>query len=475
VIIAAARVGRQSVSLEMLERGFVTHDMHVLDAALETAADKVSEVFADALPGELTRVLNASGQAAATAATRSSGGFRAADRIGVSFKKTNPRAVAWAETRSATLVTRISEETRGAIREVVRSAFETGVPPKAAARLIRPLIGLTERDAQAVINLRQRLLDSPGDLVYAGKTRIRVPREGASEEFLGDKADEYADRLLNGRAVSIARTETIAASNEGQRELWLQAVDEGLLDENEQREWITAGDDRLCPICESMDGQVRGLAEPFETPDGEEVMGPPAHPMCRCAQGITERQRQEERAASNECHDVNGQFCETGGGTGSPGAVAKHPNEREGRKMVRGWVSDSNSKVGVTMKLAIREELGAKGAVFDPEKAAGRVSSKDLLEGRKGVRAIYDTTQETLIRSGIGSEIVLYRGIDKPRARRNVVESWTSDLNVARSFGAHVMQITVRREQILAYHGSPIWSNQHKHEKEFVVLPGLTK
>jgi Phage Mu protein F like protein. len=101
------------------------------------------------------------------------------------------------------------------------------------------------------------------------------------------QAEKYADRLLSSRAEAIARTETIAASNEGQRELWLQAVDQGLLTGTEQREWIASP--KSCEACEEMDGETVGLTEEFQLPDGDSVIGPPAHPNCTCAVGLSDK------------------------------------------------------------------------------------------------------------------------------------------------------------------------------------------
>jgi hypothetical protein len=207
--------------------------------------------------------------------------------VTISFDMTNARARAWAAEHAATLVTQIGDETRAAIREVIRDAFDKGLSPRQSARLIAPMIGLTSRGAGAVLNLAALLAEHPGGgVVWAGRKRIVVPEDGADDDFIDRQTEAYGDRLLSDRALSIARTETIAASSEGQRLLWLEAVDAGLLVGDESRVWITTPDDRLCPICQEMDGQLTGLEDPFEVPGGDLVMGPPAHPQCRCAQGI---------------------------------------------------------------------------------------------------------------------------------------------------------------------------------------------
>jgi len=204
--------------------------------------------------------------------------------ISTSFATPDLWARAWAKQHSAKLIVSVSEDLRSAIRNSMFRVFDENIPPDEAADLIRPLIGLTEGHAEAVLKLRRTLQDSPGRVVWAGAKRIQVPAEGASRAFLQRQTEAYADRLLSWHADAIARTETLAASNEGQRLLWMKSVAEGNLRVDEQRKWIAHP--RCCDLCAQMNGQVRGLEEPFTTPDGDQVMSAPAHPFCRCAQGL---------------------------------------------------------------------------------------------------------------------------------------------------------------------------------------------
>jgi len=206
----------------------------------------------------------------------------------VSFNTTNDRATKWAERRSATRVTEIGRDARASIREIVSSMFERGVPPRAAARQIREVVGLTSEQSAAVSRLRDRLELADGNTItaFAGRLKFRVPEGGSSEEQIAAWTERYADKLLDHRAMMIARTESIDSANEGQRELWGQAIEQGFLGADSKRKWL-AGGPRMCVICEEMDGQVVGIDEPFVTPDGEEIDGPTAHPGCTCSQGIT--------------------------------------------------------------------------------------------------------------------------------------------------------------------------------------------
>jgi len=195
-------------------------------------------------------------------------GERTGRQFGLRFDMTNPRAITAIDNLAATLIHDITLESREAIRAVLRAGFNEGVTVPDMARRIRGSVGLNARSALAVENFRAAQLD-----------------QGIDPEVVDERADRYAQRLLRQRATNIARTETMAASNLGQQAVWQEAQHEGLIGAA-TRIWITTPDDRLCEICEPMDGQVRGLNEPFITGEGFSVDLPPAHPQCRCAVGL---------------------------------------------------------------------------------------------------------------------------------------------------------------------------------------------
>ncbi|MBC7340835.1 MAG: hypothetical protein H5U02_00010 [Clostridia bacterium] len=186
------------------------------------------------------------------------------------FDLLNPRAVEFINRHTGELITQVAEESRQAIRAIIRQAFEEGGHPYQQARKIIQHIGLTEKQSRAVENFRRRQLE-------AGVSRTEADR----------RAEAYAKRMLRDRAETIARTETLTASNAGQHLAWLDAKDKGLLPANFMKEYITTPDDRLCPKCLSIDGQRKPIDAPFDTPYGPK-MYPPIHVRCRCAYGLVE-------------------------------------------------------------------------------------------------------------------------------------------------------------------------------------------
>jgi len=145
---------------------------------------------------------------------------------GYRFDRTNPEAVAWAKERAGELVADVTDTTRKAIRETIGG-----------------------------------LLD--GDISW-------------------DDARSELDDIFDDedRVKTIAHTEAMTAANEGQKQLWDQAVDDGYLNGDENMVWIVTPDDKLCDICEELEDTMVPLGEEF--PEG----GPPAHPNCRCTIGL---------------------------------------------------------------------------------------------------------------------------------------------------------------------------------------------
>lgn len=196
----------------------------------------------------------------------------------IAFDLTNPKSIELLRRTRLDLITNISQSTEKGIREIVRTAFEEGGHPHTQAHKIKNMVGLLPKHAKAVRNFRA-LLESEG--VPKAKVEKRVAA--------------YRERLLRWRARNIARTETIRAANLGQRALWQQGIDQGLLNKSEIRvKFIVTPDDRLCPICAPLAGKTVEFDRPFVSTVKRPKAGlqrfssltPPLHPQCRCALGL---------------------------------------------------------------------------------------------------------------------------------------------------------------------------------------------
>jgi hypothetical protein len=261
------------------------------------------------------------------------------------FGSLNPTLVNHLQTYQLNLIRQVNDNTVAGVRQVLTDAMIAGENPKQAAVAIKQIVGLTEKQAQAVMNFRQQLekihlggggtwgignkidrvngsqvirLDDEGnpkdginarrlrDFRYDGKLKSAIANGKALSQADIDKmVDGYARKYLKHRSLVIARTEAMRATNMGVQDAWRQAIDGGKVSADlVRRFWIVARDERLCQWCAPvprMNGP-RGVKmdQMFQTPMGEVRMGP-LHPQCRCTIFIQLFERSQlEQYASDE-------------------------------------------------------------------------------------------------------------------------------------------------------------------------------
>lgn len=145
----------------------------------------------------------------------------------------------------------------------------TGFFQDRAVRIARDVNEETEKQVRA--SLSQGVAD--GETTYQLRARV--------EQIMGASSTIRADR--------ISRTETTRLQSFADVEAWQQS---GLI---ESKEWYTAQDERVCPWCRTVDGQVRSLTDNFFEKDDtfeadgkvlrlkyDDVPGAPLHVQCRC-------------------------------------------------------------------------------------------------------------------------------------------------------------------------------------------------
>lgn len=242
------------------------------------------------------------------------------------FHRLNPVLVDWLQNYTLGLIREIDRTTKEAVRVQLVEGMRLGKGPRAQARHIKSIVGLTDRQAAAVANFRKELETfhmkrSAGGWNLGAKIDRRnngqifrpdasgKPKDGILErrlrDFRHDKqlaraletgkaltpaqvdkmVDGYARKYRKYRAETIARTESMRALNIGVQEGWRQAVQDGkIVEALVRRTWKVASDERLCEVCSpvpKLNPKGVGLGQPFTTPKGP-VMLPPLHPSCRC-------------------------------------------------------------------------------------------------------------------------------------------------------------------------------------------------
>jgi len=235
------------------------------------------------------------------------GGFRSVFQ----FDVRNPAAERYLTQRSSTMIADIISDQQTMIRGVLTSGLSQGLNPRSVAldlvgriskqtgRREGGMIGLTDSQAQWVTNYEAELR---GDNPLAALERSLRDRRFDSAVRRAVKADKqltedqidsmvrtYTNRALRYRAETIARTETLTALHEAAEQSLQQATQEGIDPNDITRIWRTAGDDRVRDSHAEMDGEERGMNEPFVSGDGNMIFypGDPAAPPeetinCRC-------------------------------------------------------------------------------------------------------------------------------------------------------------------------------------------------
>lgn len=215
------------------------------------------------------------------------------------FDIRNRAAEEWLRNRSSDLVAEIARDQREAIRVMVSAGTELGRNPRetaldlvgrvgATGRRSGGVIGLTSQQAEYVANARAQLLSGDPEAMarYFTRGRRDARFDGIVQRAVNagkpvSRADvdritgRYADRLLQLRGETIARTEALNAFNSGRQHAFEQAIGGGKLSNTSVRKkWQSSGDDRVREAHVEMNGQEVGLSEPFLSPTGAQLMHP---------------------------------------------------------------------------------------------------------------------------------------------------------------------------------------------------------
>ncbi|MCZ7406286.1 MAG: phage minor head protein, partial [Candidatus Methanoperedens sp.] len=186
----------------------------------------------------------------------------------LSLNLRSPEAEAWIEKYAASEIKYIDATSKQAIKQIILKSFQEGITSKEQAKLIKPYIGLTPRQATALENYTARLVE-----------------QDISSAMIDKLTETYSNKLLDQRAWNIAITEGHTASNEGFRAQNADAVERGILvPEKYERAWLVTDDDRLCDDCADLEDARADL--PDGTFEGGGGNGPPLHNLCRCTEEV---------------------------------------------------------------------------------------------------------------------------------------------------------------------------------------------
>lgn len=290
----ATRAAREELDFGAVAEAMQLRLPSYAHAAIGPIAATFAERFGELLAPKLRDVLQQAGLVASAGLppglvrtepmlSRAASGavLRTADMYGFSFDADSPGAARWAREHSAELVQQVSDETRDALRVAMEQAYMEHLEPARSAKLIEDIVGLDQRRAEAVLNLRAELL-----------------AQELSQRDIDRQATAYAEQLLGQRAIAIARTETSSIAQAAQQQMWAQAVEEGLiLPEDYQGEWLIS-DGEACDDCKAMIGERRPLSGTYEGG----VLSP-LHTNCECGEILVELTDEEKQLETDDEFD----------------------------------------------------------------------------------------------------------------------------------------------------------------------------
>lgn len=180
----------------------------------------------------------------------------------------------------ADLMRNITSEQRQVISRCVNRGFILGRSRAQVARDIRAVIGLTEKQEEWVENYRRQLETMDPKLF---ERRLRDHRSDRLISRLIDEGEllpdyrivglveRYRQRLIQYRARTIARTESLRAVRMGEYDALNAMWQEGALSPMLRRFWVTCMDEKVRRThtqIPSMNPDGRGIDELFQTPLG---------------------------------------------------------------------------------------------------------------------------------------------------------------------------------------------------------------
>lgn len=230
--------------------------------------DKIARLLATAPMDEVISAANANGIGVITtgltdelSAGIASGAKLAANEIKkvAVIDMLSPGVQDWMKNRSLSMLQDIDNTSIECLKYIIDQGMLEGKTQINIAKDIKRTIGLNARQGEAV-SRRWGVLQG----------------QGLKQSQIEKLVNKYADELLKNRAQTIARTETMAAINHGRLELWEQLQEEGALPLEAEKEYLTAVDERVCPMCGPLDGERQPLSGQFT--GGYDA--PPLHPNC---------------------------------------------------------------------------------------------------------------------------------------------------------------------------------------------------
>lgn len=242
--------------------------------------------------------------------------------------------VAWAATSAEryarTLGASVNETSVKALVEGLNAQINRGVPLRIATNRVIDAFGVTPQTMKALVNVWT-------------KAPTKLLTSAPKEKGMKASVDRRIADAITARARTIGETEAVLTKNSSKALYWAWQAENGKIPGVAEKEWITANDERTCPVCAPLHRKRVLVTEKFPSSIGP-IMAPGIHPRCRCVLrlhrnvDLTDLVKPKDKVVAKSAwgvvhkargsdeydRDRNGRFATTE----SRGATASNPRER---------------------------------------------------------------------------------------------------------------------------------------------------
>ena len=223
---------------------------------------------------DVTRLVNLVAQAymprwLPTLAISLGAGFASGLKEAGQLSVNNQWAYGAAQRYAASLGMSVHETSTSALVDGIRAQINRGVVARAAIGRTIDAFGVAPRTMNALVSLWT-------------KTPAKSTTSRSMRNPVADQIDKTISKAITERAKTIGSTEAHLSKNVAKSLYWTYLQENGQLPSDSQKQWVTAKDELVCPVCGPLHKQSIPLSEKFTLPDGRQIVAPGVHPRCRC-------------------------------------------------------------------------------------------------------------------------------------------------------------------------------------------------
>lgn len=209
------------------------------------------------------------------------------------------------------------DEISNKIADLTASAMEETIRKDKIfiARRIRRQLRSGEIDTiEAMKLIKQWAGLGRSEILSIERKKHELEKQGYGKRHINQEIKRYTEKLKINRSQKIAADQIHRIGSLTQQKVWeevveetkqkkqdrvdatVEAVTEGKqvrvlsdeeladeMDETQLKQWVSAGDHRVCPECEKLDGTVIPVLDDWDTDTRHGIVeAPPLHPNCRC-------------------------------------------------------------------------------------------------------------------------------------------------------------------------------------------------